>query len=129
MENSPRLPRMPWYPRDFLASTQGWTFDQRAIYRALLDVQWDVGSLPDDEAALRRLLDVSPARWRKAWPTVSPKFRRDEDGRLRNPRLEEHRVDAIAIYDSRRKGAAKTNQKRWGKVVPMHGQGGGDGDR
>lgn len=51
-----RMPRMPWYPSSFYASTRSWPLIARAIYRELLDTQWDSGGLPNDPGALRAML-------------------------------------------------------------------------
>lgn len=108
---------MAWYPRDFVCSTRTWPLEARGVYRELLDAQWDmggsgVGTLPDDEEQLRELARATPEQWRVAWRLVEPKFPRVEGGR-RNPRLEQHREAALAVYLGRRKGAEKTNSKRW----------------
>jgi uncharacterized protein YdaU (DUF1376 family) len=123
--NKPPFARMVWFPRDFRSATLGWSLVARAVYRELLDAQWDlggsgVGTLPDDEKQLRELARVTPAEWRKAWPFVEPKFPRVPGGGRRNERLEQHRQEALRVFEGRRRGAAKTNEKRWGKVVPLH---------
>ena len=114
----PQFPRMPWYPRDFASATRGWPLAARAVYRELLDAQWDAGGLepgllPDDETVLRGIAAATPAEWRVAWRLVEPKFPRVEGGR-RNERLEHHRQEAVREYLNRRKGAVSTNAKRWG---------------
>lgn len=119
MKGKPQFARMPWYPRDFKSSTLAWPLAARAIYRELLDAQWDVGGagagvLPDDEAVLRRMVDATPTEWRAAWPLVAPKFPRVPGGR-QNPRLEEHRAAAVREFEGRQRGAASTNRKRWGR--------------
>lgn len=97
---SPTLPNlfmMPWFPRDFLASTRGWSLISRAIYRELLDAQWEQGGLSADPSELRDLVGATPVEWRAGWPRVAPKFAVGTDGLLRNARLEEHRQKAIRI--------------------------------
>ena len=119
MSNSgPAFPRLPWYPRDFSSSTRTWPLLARAVYRELLDAQWDiggsdVGTLPDDEEELRQLVRATPSEWRAAWRFVECKFPRVEGGR-RNPRLEAHRQVAINEYQARRKGTDMTNARRRG---------------
>ena len=49
------LPWMPWFPRDFRSSTIGWPLIAKAIYRELLDAQWDMERLPIDPDKLRRI--------------------------------------------------------------------------
>ncbi len=117
--SGPSLPRMPWYPSSFYASTRTWPFIARAVYRELLDVEWDSGPLPNDAEALRAMLGVKPADWRTAWPLVAPKFELGQDGRLRNPRLEQHRAESLRIVEKKRNAA----NKRWGKnIVPIRGK-------
>lgn len=111
--------RMPFYPRDFASSTRTWPLVARAVYRELLDAQWDlggseIGTLPDDEKQLRELVRATPREWSVAWKFVEPKFPRVDGGR-RNGRLEQHREAAIREYEGRRRGAAATNAKRWGR--------------
>jgi uncharacterized protein YdaU (DUF1376 family) len=98
---TPNLFMMPWFPRDFMAATRGWPLISRAIYRELLDCQWEQGGLPDDAEALRALVGATPTEWRAGWRLVKPKFQRGQDGLLRNPRLEQHRQKAIRIAVTR----------------------------
>jgi len=92
---------MPWYPRDFLASTRGWPLISRAIYRELLDSQWEQGGLPRDAADLRALVGATAAEWRVGWAKVAPKFPVDTDSLRRNRKLEEHRQKAMDIAHKR----------------------------
>jgi uncharacterized protein YdaU (DUF1376 family) len=121
--SAPQFARMPWYPRDFASSTRGWPLVARAVYRELLDAQWDAGgassagTLPEDDEALRLLAGATPAEWKAAWPRyVEMKFPRVDSGR-RNARLESHRQAAVAEFLARQKGAEITNRKRWGNGV------------
>lgn len=97
---SDSLSMMPWFPRDFHASTRGWSLVQKAVYRELLDVQWDMGQLPSDLGELRELAGATPAQWAHAWPKVSTKFSANSEG-LQNARLEAHRQRYIEIRQSR----------------------------
>jgi uncharacterized protein YdaU (DUF1376 family) len=103
------MARMPWYPRDFASSTRGWPLIARGLYRELLDVQWDMGSLPAEPGDLRAIIGASPREWSIAWPFVEPKLPLGADGRRQNPRLEQHRAKAAEIGATKQK-AAKT---RW----------------
>ena len=120
----PSMPRMPWYPSDFHGATRGWPLVARAIYRELLDAEWDLGDLPNDEDILRRIADTTRAEWRVGWPLVSQKFVLTEGGKLRNLRLQQHREIAINLWQRRSAGAEKTNRSRYGhgtRVVALHG--------
>ncbi len=112
-ERAPQMAKMPWYPRDFSSSTRAWPLAARGIYRELLDAQWDMGSLPNDETVLRILAIATPAEWRSGWPYVERKFPIGTDGRLRNPRLEIHRRKAIDQFNSQSAGGRAGNLSRW----------------
>jgi uncharacterized protein YdaU (DUF1376 family) len=114
-EHVPQMAKMPWYPRDFASATRAWPLAARAIYRELLDAQWDMGSLPDDATDLRALALATPAEWRIGWRYVEPKFPIGADGRLRNPRLEMHRRKAIEQFKSQSAGGRAGNLTRWGR--------------
>jgi len=94
------LPMMPWWPRDFIAATRGWTIVERSLYRELLDSQWVNGSLPNDEIELARIAGATTAEFDLAWPRVRPKFPCN-NGRLLNRKLEEHRELALDYRDRR----------------------------
>ena len=123
MSSGPQMARMPWFPRDFASSTQGWPLISRAVYRELLDASWDIGPLPADSEILRRIVGASPPEWDAAWPLVSTKFETGSDGKLRNARLEKHRAKAFELWERRSAGAQKTNSKRWGTVVGIRAKG------
>ncbi len=125
MSSGPQMARMPWFPRDFASSTQGWPLISRAVYRELLDASWDIGLLPADSEILRRIVGASPTEWDAAWPLVAAKFEVGSDGNLRNARLEKHRAKAFELWERRSAGAQKTNSKRWGTVVGIHDKGPG----
>ena len=114
VNRSPQMARMPWYPRDFSSSTRGWSVTAKGAYRELLDVQWDMDSLPTDSCQLRALIGATLAEWRKAWPRIEAKFPIGDDGRRRNSRLEQHRRKAIELLERQRAGAATTNAKLHG---------------
>ncbi len=96
------LPMMPWWPRNFLAATLGWTIVERGLYQSLLDAQWELRSLPNDEVELAAIARATPDEFSTAWPRVKGKFVALEDGRLVNEKLEEHRALAFEYRDKRR---------------------------
>ncbi len=98
----------PWFPffgRDFLAATTGWTAEERGHYLTLLIVQWEQGSLPDDA---KRLELISPGL-KGSWKTVSDKFPIWKDGRRRNTRLEHERSKS----HDRSERARQSASQRW----------------
>src|SRR5487761_2040266 len=101
-----------WFPGDFLSSTRGWPVTARGVYRELIDSQWDLGALPDDPAALRRLIGATPKEW-QWWSThVEPKFPIGPDGMRRNLRLEQHRERALRISKVRAEAGREGGKAR-----------------
>ena len=95
------LPMMPWYPDQFASSTIGWTWVEKAVYRALLDAQWSLGFLKDDQKLCSKICGMELRTFRKAWETVKEKFPKDEQGHLRNFRLDQHRLAALELKATR----------------------------
>jgi len=108
------LAMMPWFHRDFLASTQGWTAAETGVYFLLLGAQWEMGPLPISRAELASIARSTPKEFKAIWEKkVARKFRVTPEG-LVNDRLEEHRREALRRRDQHRRGARQTNARRWG---------------
>jgi uncharacterized protein YdaU (DUF1376 family) len=77
------------YPKDMHMDElyQIMTWEERGIYRHLLDVQWIEGSIPGDIPTLSKLLKIPEERMGKIWETISQKFTLKSRGRLMNKRL------------------------------------------
>lgn len=105
----------PFFGRDFLTATSGWTAEERGHYVALLIVQWEQGGLPDDA---KRLELISPGL-AGCWKTVQEKFPKWKDGKRRNIRLEHERSKSHERSERARQSASK----RWESGVS-----GGDRD-
>lgn len=105
------LAMLPWFPRDFLASTRAMRLAERGAYCDLLFYQWEMGSLPADTEQLARLLGCTAKEFAAIWKVVSKKFVLTGDT-LSNQRLEEHRGKAIEARERKVLGAQKTNAKR-----------------
>jgi uncharacterized protein YdaU (DUF1376 family) len=108
---SDSLAMLPWFHSSFLASTQGWTFEERGAYFMLLGAQWETGALPSEMNRLAGIVGVSPSTMKLLWKRVGQKFVVNEDG-LINRRLEEHRRTSVRLRDAKRRGAATTNAKK-----------------
>ena len=100
---------IPFFGRDFYASTAMWTAEEVGHYMRLLIIQWDAGSLPSD---LARLELVSPGVG-KVWDLLVEKFPLGEDGLRRNHRMEEHRIKASELQAARSEAGKIGNEKRW----------------
>jgi len=117
------LPWLPWYHRDFLAATQGWTLLERGAYFMLLNASWEMGPLPADERRLSGIIGAQLDELQTVWPTVSQKFQATPTG-LTNPRLEELRAKQLDTVEKRR-DAANT---RWGNLSPSDASADADAD-
>lgn len=110
------LSMMPWFPRDFLASTRGWSITAAGVYRTLLDAQWDLGGLPADPEELRCLIGATVKEWSAGWKKCACKFPLVNGARL-NEKLEDHRTKAFEQRERHRRGARSTNAKRWSSDI------------
>ncbi|MGH9644846.1 MAG: hypothetical protein ACRD3Q_20780 [Terriglobales bacterium] len=79
---------LPWFHRDFLAATQGWTLLERGVLFMLLMAEWEMGPLPTEPSRLAAISGIKPRELAKAWPLVKGKFLVDADGLLINRHLE-----------------------------------------
>src|SRR5688572_5537278 len=64
----PKLFFYRWITGDYLQLTRGWPLAARAIYRELLDAQWDGGGLPPDPDRLREIARARSDEWKEGWP-------------------------------------------------------------
>lgn len=110
------LPMMPWYPDQFAASTRAMRYGERVAYRELLDVQWQLGVLPDDAERLAVAIGCPHDEFAKVWPSIRHKFIAVEGG-LQNFRLEQHRLAAVKRKRGQQSAASSTNAKRYGERV------------
>jgi uncharacterized protein YdaU (DUF1376 family) len=107
------LPWYAWYPSDWLSRSRGWSAVARGLYRELLDVAWERGTLPMDAEALRQLVAYTPREWRAAWPAVEREFPARRGGRV-NAWVEAQRDAALARLARRRAASQRANAARWG---------------
>lgn len=114
-----KSPAFQFYVQDFLMGTLEFTAEQVGGYIRLLCHQWDKGGLPDDDKKLMQLSGMKA----KALPEVKVKFMRNDDGQLRNVRMEKVR-DEQQEYRQKQKERA---EKRWNKTdataMPRHDSG------
>lgn len=101
---------MPWFHKDFLAATQGWTLLERGAYFMLLGAQWDIGPLPIDRRRLASIIGAQLDELESVWSIVSTKFEVTDTG-LVNRRLEQHRADQLSKSDKARQAA----RVRWNR--------------
>jgi uncharacterized protein YdaU (DUF1376 family) len=109
-----RLPLMPFFVGDFLASTATWTGEEQALYLLLLAIQWSSGPLPPFIDKLAHMVRYPPKRFDTFWRArVAAKFEVTKSG-LVNRRLEKHREKAQAIARINHLRAVKAAQAKYG---------------
>jgi len=105
-----------YYPGDHLRIMRGWPLVARAVYRELLDAQWDLGVLPAAPERLRELIvGITAAEWRAVWPRIAGQFPLCGEGR-QNPALETLRNVQVALVENRRRAGMAGNRARWGHL-------------
>jgi uncharacterized protein YdaU (DUF1376 family) len=113
---------MPWYPKDYMASTALFSTEESGAYSLLLMQMWiEGGTLPLEHDRLARVAKVAdPDAWAAIWRVISVKFMpaAGQPGRITQRRLGAELVKARALKvvasDRGREGAAG----RWGKRKP-----------
>jgi len=111
-----KLPFMPFYGADFYEDEAVllMSADEERVYLRLLWRQWREGSLPSEQDELQALLRGVPG----LSPRVLACIPRCDDGRRRNPRLEEHRQKHLKIVEKKSQGgrAGRAKQLKTHKV-------------
>jgi hypothetical protein len=103
---------IPFFGRDFLTATMGWTAEERGHYVTLLIIQWEQGSIP----VTPDRVELVSAGVTACWATLEPKFPIGPDGLRRNLRMEEHRARATDLRKRRSEAGSKGNAARWGEA-------------
>ena len=108
-----KLPRMDWYPQDYLSDPKLRTFKavHHGVYRLLLDFEWVDGPLPNDHEELAAMGCVSIEEFPAVWAKVGRCFE-ECDGRLINKRLEAERARALAIRETKRSAGKKGGRRK-----------------
>lgn len=96
---------MPWFPQSFASSTRGWTIIERAVYREMLDLQWEIGRLPSNPVAIALAIGANVEEFKIGFSKCSGKFI-ERNGELLNERLEEHRRKAKKLSALRAKAGS-----------------------
>jgi len=115
-----KAPALPLYVKD-LQADETWKLmsaEERGVYISTLIHQWNEGSIPADLVLLAEVLDLKLSEVRRAWPTISKKFRplRRHPDRLINRKLDGIRLaqkrQRLKQVESGRRGAEVVWEKR-----------------
>jgi len=108
-----RSPSFQLYCSSFLASCITMTNQQVGAYIRLLCWQWDHDAVPSQEESLRKILGgITKREFRAIWDVLRNKFV-EENGLLRNPRLEVERQNQLEYRQKQRERGAAGARARW----------------
>lgn len=103
----------PFYPVDWKRDTLHLTLAEEGAYRRLNDEYMvSGGGLPDNDAALARLIGVSLTDWMAVAPTIR-KFYEASNGKLIHKRCEEELLEQLKQSHSKRMAGALGAETRW----------------
>lgn len=117
-ERDKAMPYYRWWVQDYRGSrnVQRLTWQERGMYRELIDECWDKGGIPDDCDALAEIIGCE--RWEidAAWSNLRKLFV-EADGHLVSPRLEKERTAEdrnrlLKQASGRKGGLAKASNAR-----------------
>lgn len=93
------------------------TWEERGIYRHLLDVQWIEGSIPSDPKLLARILKMEPSKVADVWEHIKGCFPiKARGGGVQNKRMEKERR-ARSVFLERQSERGKAGAKAlWDKM-------------
>lgn len=106
-------PYLPWFFKDWLTSPDRFsmTYEQRGVYRDLLDFAWDQRGLPTDKEQLRAMLGLDKRKFALVWPEVARHFT-EQNGRLVNAKQERVRAEMDAYRERKREAGARGGTRR-----------------
>jgi uncharacterized protein YdaU (DUF1376 family) len=110
-----KRPAFQFYPREYLTDEHVvlMNLEEQGAYVRLLCHQWLEGSVPAEIPALARLCGVAPAKMKRLWVCIAPKFQATPDGRLVNERLERARKDTEEWKATQAEAGRRGAEKRW----------------
>jgi uncharacterized protein YdaU (DUF1376 family) len=111
-------PAMPWYVKDWLASEDrhGMTYEERGVYRDLIDQSWLDHGLPSDRNTLMRMLGLAGRKFALIWGTIGKHFE-ERDGRLYNAKQERVRAEMDAYREERRQAGSRGGKSRAARLA------------
>jgi uncharacterized protein YdaU (DUF1376 family) len=115
---------MPFYGADFIGNTLHLSRGEIGSYVLLLWHHWEHGSLPANEAELRRIARVEHTHWRHVWAKLGPLFETDVDSptRIVQRRLRRELSKTDEISSKRKAAAEQMHSKRRASAEQMQSQ-------
>ena len=108
MVDMSKYPWMPTYTKDILLSCDEMTNEEFGAYCRMLFTEWNNGSLSN----IPNRLPIGSLN-RESLAIVMAKFKKGDDGRLRNMRLEAIRDEFVGAREAQSEGGKKGAKKRW----------------
>ncbi|MCO7737511.1 uncharacterized protein YdaU (DUF1376 family) [Ochrobactrum sp. J50] len=100
-------PFLQLYVGDYLADTLDLTTEQHGAYLLMLMTMWrHDAKLPNDPSKLARIARVSARRWHLVWGAIGHLFY-EQDGFIRNKRLDREYQKAVSISEKRSASGVK----------------------
>lgn len=113
-------PFMQLYVGDYLADTMDLSTEEHGAYLLLLMTMWKHGAeLPNDPKKLARIARLSPAKFKRAWGTIS-RFFEEGETTISQKRLKKEHEKAIKKSEERAKAGAKGGAAKALKTKEPH---------
>jgi uncharacterized protein YdaU (DUF1376 family) len=121
---------MPFWVRDYLATTRSLSLAQKGALTDLLFYSWDIGPLPNDSEPLMRMLGISYDEFSKVVrPILNTHFVQDANCHFVCERLEIERRKSLkyraAAHERAKAGGEKTREKWETQRAKSNGKGHG----
>lgn len=107
-----RLPYLPLFVGDFLASTPGWSLLERGALLMLMFAEWENGPLPAEMRRLAAIVGLSEFEFAPIWPAIEKKFTQTEAGLIVEA-LEERREKYRSYTAKQAENGQKGMKSRW----------------
>ena len=119
-----KAPGFQFYPGDWLSSSsvRRMTLAERGAYIDLLAYAWRDGGIPEDDAEIARLLQLSLRSWLKLAPRVRARFTIECGRTLQNARQEAERSKQAEWRAKSARGGRKAASQRATKARPTSPQ-------
>jgi len=110
---SSKVPCLHFFPSDHIADTLHLSVEAQGCYLLILLHTWNNKCKPyeDDDKVLRRLLRITPAKWKKIKKEISPFFDLSESS-FRQKRLERTWAKALDRSQKSKEAAEKRHSMR-----------------